>query len=537
MSPRPSVDPLRAYRWQPNTENMNPNWVPQFQPATRQRPLSFVHKKGFVSRLSSSDSSDTTVPAWAKVKDRRVANPLLSGANEREPVANYKWSSKAGIPPPSEAFITGNLAARRPFYEPAAAALALAPTPAPASVPPVPERREDSIHRYTIHSERTSVRRASVAARTSQEYVPPLPSSEPQETGSSEGEEFEIPDFKYSVPHTPRYSSLPQHRTGPSSGLEVDPEHSFPPTPPSTAAQYAHLYTPRTAGTHIVVSPMSAMDPQQGGIAGDQPVPNASEIAANVFPRLVKVVGIFKPTLGDELTLSLGETLRLLHVFPDDWCLVQRLFPQESGEPRTTTVMESGAVPILCLADIGTGAPVPRVQSSTLSSPSAPVSSARDENILASPSKSAAISEGSGVSGTSGQTGGTGTTNRTETSQLSEPRSHWSSATSALGSQTPITPPETHLSAGQVVKTDQGDMGQKFSPLVPSPGSSVASGQSLVVPPGLSGAGYMPRMPKKLDQVPKLAHPTHRRTNSSNRSGTNLRNGGFTMMLDRTRAS
>lgn len=522
-----SSDPFRPYRWQP-AEATNPNWVPQFQPATWQRP--FVHKRESVSR---SSSSDVTVPAWAKVKVLKEGNTSLSGASEREPVSDYKWSSKAALVPPPAAHIPVNRALFPPIvFEPPAAAPVLASLP--ISAPPAPEKQEDPARRYTMQTERTSVRRASVAARTSREFVPPLPGAEPHETASAEGEEFEIPDFKYTVPHTPRYSSLPQHRTGPSSGLEVAREHSFPPTPPSIAGQYAYL---STAGAHVVVSPMSSMDPQRDGVTSHQAVPKDSETTANVLPRLVKVVGTFKSALDDELVVSLGENLRLLHVFPDDWCLVQRLFPQEPGEHRAMSVMESGAVPILCLAEIGSGEPVPRVPPSAASSPISPASLSHNENSSAPLSKSPAISEGSGVSGTSGQTGATDATNATETTHVSDPRSHWSSATTALESSSPITSPGSDGSGGQVVKAILGDGGpisDTASSPVPSPGSSVASGQSLVVPHGLSGGGYMPRMPKKLSQVPK---PVHGRTNSSNKIGMTLRNGGFALMLDRTRAS
>ena len=492
-----SGDPFRPSRWQPSTEDSNPNWVPQFQPATWQRPLSLVYKQGSMSRSSRSDPSDTIVPAWVKVKPVKAP---VSGVGEKEPAADYNWSSKAALPRPPAAYIAGT---RAPPATPVPESYASAPTP---------------------------------LAPLSREFVPPLPPVVPQETTSAESEEFEIPDFEYTVPHTPRYSSLPQHRTVPPSSLEVPPELLFPPTPLSVAAQYAHLHTPRPGGAHVIVSPMSSVGPQSNAEAGNRPAAEFCETTASALPRLVKVVGTFKPAFADELSLSLGETLRLLHVFPDDWCLVQRLFPQESGEPRAAPVMESGAVPILCLAEIGSGEPVPRAPSSTSPSPT-PMSSARDETAPAPLSTSPAISEGSSVSGASGQTGATGITNATETTQLSEPRSHWSPATTALGSLTPITSPGSDRSAGQVVKAVWDGVGQKIdavSPPVPSPGSSVASGQSLVVPPGLSGAGYMPRMPKKLDQVPK---PAYGKAIYSNRIGMTMRNDSVASMLDRTRAS
>jgi len=50
----------------------------------------------------------------------------------------------------------------------------------------------------------------------------------------------------------------------------------------------------------------------------------------------------FKPSRPDELGLRVGETLRLVKEFEDEWCLVQRVGPPDA---------EKGVVPQSCLAE------------------------------------------------------------------------------------------------------------------------------------------------------------------------------------------
>lgn len=499
------ADPFRAVHWQPSTQDTNTKWVPQFRPASWQRPLSLVYKQE-----KARASTDTVVPPWVRVKHMHVANPSVTDLADREPVSNYKYSSKAALPPPPAAYVVGNRSPpARPSFETEISAPSPIPVPAPKSPSP----------RYTV-IERASVKHASVAARASEETA----MEEAQETGSAEGQEFEIPDFKYSVPNTPRHSSLPKRQTGPTSGADVPAEHFFPPTPASVAAYYGHQ-TPRTPAG-VFVSPMTA-----ASFADEQSPPPLPSPSANL-PRLVKVVGTYKPALADELSLALGETLRLLHVFPDDWCLVQRLFPNETSAKasRATGLMETGAVPILCLTEIGGGS-IPRPTPT-----SSPVESVTPASVASGPTVSpSAASQTSGVSGASGQTGATTNTNTTTTTQLSEPRSHWSSATTNIDALSPFTSPGSDRSLA--VKGS-------VPPPIASPGSaaSSASGQSLFVPPGLQGAGFMPRMPKRLDEV---VRPTHSKTGPAQVSmskayppvGMSLRNGSFSSMFDRTRAS
>jgi hypothetical protein len=54
------------------------------------------------------------------------------------------------------------------------------------------------------------------------------------------------------------------------------------------------------------------------------------------------VTSSFQRTRPDELGLSIGETLRLIKEFEDEWCLVQRV-----GRPDA----EKGVVPRFCLEE------------------------------------------------------------------------------------------------------------------------------------------------------------------------------------------
>lgn len=50
----------------------------------------------------------------------------------------------------------------------------------------------------------------------------------------------------------------------------------------------------------------------------------------------------FVPSLADELAIKVGETLRLVEEYEDEWCLVQRV-----GKPDA----EKGVIPRFCLQE------------------------------------------------------------------------------------------------------------------------------------------------------------------------------------------
>ncbi|OBZ69182.1 hypothetical protein A0H81_10959 [Grifola frondosa] len=56
-----------------------------------------------------------------------------------------------------------------------------------------------------------------------------------------------------------------------------------------------------------------------------------SSMKGNKLPRLMTVEHTFVPTLADELSIKIGETLRMLEEYEDEWCLVQRLADGEKG--------------------------------------------------------------------------------------------------------------------------------------------------------------------------------------------------------------
>jgi len=63
---------------------------------------------------------------------------------------------------------------------------------------------------------------------------------------------------------------------------------------------------------------------------------------ANAMPRLMTVVNSFIPTLEDELSIQIGDTVRLIEEFHDGWALVQRIGLMDAPK---------GVVPRTCITD------------------------------------------------------------------------------------------------------------------------------------------------------------------------------------------
>lgn len=59
------------------------------------------------------------------------------------------------------------------------------------------------------------------------------------------------------------------------------------------------------------------------------------------LPRLMVVIALYVPSLNDELPIRLGETIRMIEEYEDEWCLAQRV-------GRTD---ERGVVPRFCLTE------------------------------------------------------------------------------------------------------------------------------------------------------------------------------------------
>ncbi|KAI0784402.1 hypothetical protein C8Q75DRAFT_736264 [Abortiporus biennis] len=70
--------------------------------------------------------------------------------------------------------------------------------------------------------------------------------------------------------------------------------------------------------------------------------PRAKSVNGKRYPRLMLVVCTFVPSLPDELRINLGETLRLIEEYEDEWCLVQRVGKSED---------ERGVIPRFCLQE------------------------------------------------------------------------------------------------------------------------------------------------------------------------------------------
>lgn len=70
--------------------------------------------------------------------------------------------------------------------------------------------------------------------------------------------------------------------------------------------------------------------------------PKLANVTATKLPRLVIVESAFTTTLHDELQICVGETLRLLEEYEDEWCLVQRVGPKNA---------EKGVIPRFCVVE------------------------------------------------------------------------------------------------------------------------------------------------------------------------------------------
>lgn len=66
-------------------------------------------------------------------------------------------------------------------------------------------------------------------------------------------------------------------------------------------------------------------------------------MSAKQLPRLMVVVNTFVPTLADELAVTVGEPIKLIQEYEDEWCLVQRVGKTDS---------ERGVIPRFCVQDV-----------------------------------------------------------------------------------------------------------------------------------------------------------------------------------------
>lgn len=75
------------------------------------------------------------------------------------------------------------------------------------------------------------------------------------------------------------------------------------------------------------------------------------------LPRLMVVASTYVPSLPDELPIAVGEPLRMLEEYEDEWCLVQRIGKADE---------ERGVVPRFCLQEVPVAQPPPRAKRSSI---------------------------------------------------------------------------------------------------------------------------------------------------------------------------
>ncbi|KAF8517566.1 hypothetical protein BU17DRAFT_91736 [Hysterangium stoloniferum] len=141
-------------------------------------------------------------------------------------------------------------------------------------------------------------------------------------------------EFKINLAYQPKVVYVaPQEQKSAPPGIAVTP------APPSLQI------TPPPAYDKSIPSP--SISPRTiASIA-----PTVANVNATKFPRLVIVESTFATTLNDELKIQVGETLRLLEEYEDEWCLVQRVGPKNA---------EKGVIPRFCVVEKPEAPPVRR---------------------------------------------------------------------------------------------------------------------------------------------------------------------------------
>jgi hypothetical protein len=106
----------------------------------------------------------------------------------------------------------------------------------------------------------------------------------------------------------------------------IESDGGLPPPPLPSPARSESFNIPVILGT----APMSPTSPTEIN-------PEAHDL-----PRMMTVVHTFEPTLTDELNIKVGDTVRMLEEYKDQWCLAQHI-----GSPDAPR----GVVPRFCLQE------------------------------------------------------------------------------------------------------------------------------------------------------------------------------------------
>ncbi|KAJ8480776.1 hypothetical protein ONZ51_g6433 [Trametes cubensis] len=128
---------------------------------------------------------------------------------------------------------------------------------------------------------------------------------------------------------TPSSSPRPPHLNLPTVTVTHENSNLTVPAPAPSPVP-----SPRRASSFGVGAPMGT--DQQANLK------SKPSVKGQKLPRNMLVEHTFIPSLADELTIKVGETLRMLEEYEDEWCLVERL-GSRSGE--------RGVVPRFCLKE------------------------------------------------------------------------------------------------------------------------------------------------------------------------------------------
>jgi hypothetical protein len=166
------------------------------------------------------------------------------------------------------------------------------------------------------------------------------------------------PTLQDERPPTPNSGPLVPQVPSPPPAYHILGLHSIPvpPSPPESAPIDIPPPTPmhKSPGTTVsaptresfdlppVPSPRSESFQSTTSTTSPSRIALATAFAPKSFPQLMLVTSSFQPARPDELSLRMGETLRLIREFEDEWCLVQRV-----GRPNA----EKGVVPRFCLEE------------------------------------------------------------------------------------------------------------------------------------------------------------------------------------------
>lgn len=130
---------------------------------------------------------------------------------------------------------------------------------------------------------------------------------------------------------------MPELTEKPSTVLPPTPmKPSSVESPPVTPDSRSNLLSPRSSSfanqvtTQLLTADFIPAKPEK-------PIEEKK-----AFPRLMTVTTTFTPTMADELAIVMGETVRLLEEYADEWCLVQRVGKIDEVK---------GIIPRFCLSE------------------------------------------------------------------------------------------------------------------------------------------------------------------------------------------